>query len=223
MDVDQLFSRLFRLKNLDIWEGLNYVGCNKEVYADILRLFLGDLEKKSAALEGFLKQEDWKKYYTEIHALKGGLAGIGAWELSEKAGRLEDAARKENYRFCLETSGEILEEMGEFAVTLKAALFSSEDTKQEKSGSGEQYPRKQVSLDFLAERLNELYIFCSSGDSIKADALVNKLKNTTHSKDVDIFMNEIYTYVKNLDYDPVIKLLADKPYIHTKRPCGTLN
>ena len=203
MDLALVFSQLIRIKDLDIWEGLTHVGCKQEVYADALRLFYRDLEKKCTSVKEFLKNENWKDYAAAVHAIKGGLAGIGAWRLAQDAKELEDAAGKEDYGFCRETSGKLLEDMEKFSEALKSsALFETGTIEKE-----------QVSLDFLEKKLSELYLYCSFGSSTEAEALAKELKTKSFGEEIDTIIDTICTHVENLDYHLALKILAEQPYI----------
>jgi protein phosphatase len=156
-----------------------------------------------------------------------GLAGrLG---LGRALAALEDAARKENYGFCREISAEALGKMGELAVSLRSSALFTEDSKEAKSvfrkqAFQKQASRKQVSLGFLEERLNELYWFCSSGNSIKADTLAGELKNTTHDRKTDALIKEICNHVENLDYHLVLQVLGEQPFIRQgESPLNTMD
>jgi HPt (histidine-containing phosphotransfer) domain-containing protein len=150
MDLVMIFSQLNRIEGLDYWEGLAHVGCSQKVYAETLRIFCTDLEKKCASLKEFHENENWKSYIAGVHAIKGGLAGIGAWLLEQKVKKLEDAARSEDYEFCRENTGNVLRELEHFAGVLKSsALFDEEEIEQE-----------QVTSDYMEKKLGELYQFC---------------------------------------------------------------
>jgi len=201
MDMDQLYSRLIPIEGLDIWEGLVHVGCNREVYADALRLFCADLEKKIDSFASLPKPENWKEYLATVHAVKGGLAGIGAWELNEKIRELEDAAEKRDYGFCRKASVEAFGEMEKLTASIRSTgLFLKETT-----------TREQVSRDFLEKKLKELYQACSSGNSIEADALVRELKTKTCGGETDAIVETICSHVENLDYHLVLQILAEQP------------
>ncbi|MCL1815927.1 MAG: Hpt domain-containing protein [Treponema sp.] len=203
MNLALLYSQLIRVEGLDIWEGLAHVGCSREVYADALRLFCGDLEKRNAVFKEFQDQESWEEYAACAHAVKGGLAGIGAWELAEKARELENAARKGDYEFCRESSAGALEEIKKLIASLKSSvLFSKEAVKREK-----------VSRDYLEKKLSKLYLACSSGDSAEADALIRELKTKTCGEENDAIVDMICTNVENLDYHLALQILAEQPYI----------
>ena len=206
MDLSQVFSELIRIDGLDIWEGLSHMCCNKEVYADALKTFCGDLEKKSASLAEFLKKENWKDYTATIHAIKGGLAGIGAWCLAQKAQELEFASRKVDYDFCRNKTAEVLNEIGVFAAALRSsALFTEEIITQE-----------QVSVDYLEKKLNELYTLCSFGSSIEASALADELKTKTCGEEIDAMVDTICAHVENLDYHLVLQILSGQSYIRKR-------
>ena len=210
MDLALVFSQLIRIDGLDIWEGLAHVGCNQEVYAEALRNFCKDLESKCSILKEFLQNENWKDYSATVHAIKGGLAGIGTWELSQKARELEDAARDEDYEFCLKKSDEVLKELEQFIGSLKStALFAKETI-----------DREQVSSDYLEKKLSELYLFCSSGNSVEADMLARELRTKTCGGETDNIVDAICTHVENLDYHLVIQMLAKLPYIKTVQTAG---
>ena len=201
-----VFSQLIRVDGLDIWEGLAHMGCSKEAYADALVNFYGDLGKKSAGLAGFIKKENWKDYTAAVHALKGGLAGIGAWELAQEIRELEDASQNGNYEICRKNTSKALRGIGKFAAAIgSSALFEEEAM-----------PKEQVSFDYMEKKLNELYLFCSSGKSSEADSLARELITKTCGKDIDAVVNAIHTHVKNLDYHLVLQILAELPYIKTK-------
>ena len=203
VDLAVVFSELIQSPDLNIWEGLTHVGCSQEVYADALRLFCRDLEKKCRELEVFLKEENWKDYASVVHAIKGGLAGIGAWRLAEKAKILEDAVRKEDYQFCGEKSDRAINEIDRFVSYLKSsALFAEEKIEREKA-----------SPDFLEKKLGELYLFCSFGNSIEADSIARELRTRSYDGEIDSIVDTICTYVENLDYHLALQVLAEQPYI----------
>jgi HPt (histidine-containing phosphotransfer) domain-containing protein len=206
MDLALVFSQLNRIEGLDYWDGLTHVGCSQEVYAEALRLFCTDLEYKCADLKEFFEKENWRSYAASIHAVKGGLAGIGAWLLEQKVKKLEDAVRSKDYEFCREITENVLEELEQFTGILKSsALFAEEKTE-----------REQVLSGYLEKKLGELYQCCLSGNSAEADALARELKTKTCGAETGEFVNVICTHVENLDYHLVLQILAERPYITSR-------
>ena len=203
MDLAQVFSQLIRIDGLDIWDGLVHVGCSQEVYAEALRIFCRDLENKSNKLREFSQNENWKDYTAAVHAIKGGLAGIGAWKLSGTVKELEDAVLKDNFGFCREKTHVVITYMEQFTGAIKStALFELEDVVME-----------QVPLAYMEKKLGEMYMYCSFGSSGEADALASELKTKSTGDEIDSIVDTVCTHVENLDYHLVLRLLAGKPYI----------
>jgi HPt (histidine-containing phosphotransfer) domain-containing protein len=197
MDLGKLFSQLIRIDGLDIWNGLSHVGCNRTAYIETLKVFCRELEKKTAAAASLLEKESWKDYTITIHALKGGLAGIGAWEIAREAWELEDAAWKRNYQACHEQTDGLLKKILELGIALRSTdLFNRDDLPKEK---------ENVPLAYLTEKLNALHWACFSGNSIAAEAIVRELETKTFDEETDVVIETICESVGNLDYDLVIK------------------
>ena len=208
-----MYSQLIRLENLNIWQGLSHVGCSKEAYADALRVFCKDLEKKIEILARFLEEQNWKGYTAEIHAVKGGLAGIGALELAEQAQKLEDSSVQGTYAFCREFSGNTLEKLKDLVISLKSTVLFDNEIKSRKT-----HPREEVSFDYLKEELNKLYTACLTGNSDKTNILAKELRTKTCSEEAaelisDSMLDTICTDLENLDFHLVLELLAQQPYI----------
>jgi HPt (histidine-containing phosphotransfer) domain-containing protein len=197
MDLGQLFSQLIHIEGLDIWNGLSHVGCNRAAYADTLKVFSRELDKKTAAAALFLEQKNWKDYAAAIHAIRGGLAGIGAWEIAREAWKLEDAAWKGNYKACHKYTEGVLKKMLELDSALRSTVLFRR----------EELPKENVPLAYLTKKLNALHWACSSGSSTEAEALVRELEAKTFDAETDAMIETVCESVESLDYDLVIKSL----------------
>jgi len=195
MDLNLLFNRLILIDDLDIWEGLSHVGCNRTVYAETLRLFCTDVEKRTLAAHGFLENENWKDYTTSVHALKGGFSSLGAWKIARQAMELENAAWKKNYHICREQSREVFTIMQAFVIALRAAgLFQREEQ-----------PKEKAPLAFFADKLRDLRLACSTGNCAIADNIVRELRSKTFDEKTDALAETLCGFIENVDYDLVIK------------------
>ncbi|MDR2702025.1 MAG: Hpt domain-containing protein [Spirochaetaceae bacterium] len=197
MDLGQLFNQLIRIEGLDIWSGLSHVGCSRIAYVETLRVFCMELGKKTAAAALFLERENWKEYATTVHALKGGLAGIGAWKIAQETWYLEDASWKGNYKFCHEQTDGVLKKILEFDIALRSTILFNR----------EEMPKENAPLVYLIEKLNALHLACSSGNSTDAEALVKELETKTFDAETDAMIAAVCEFVESLDYDLVIKSL----------------
>ncbi len=72
--------------------GLKYCGSEKN-YEKLLKMFTDTLHAKTEEIEGFYAKEDWKNYTIKIHAFKSSAKMIGALELMDMAGKLEEAGK----------------------------------------------------------------------------------------------------------------------------------
>jgi HPt (histidine-containing phosphotransfer) domain-containing protein len=195
MDLNLLFIQLIHIDHLDIWEGLSHTGCSRAVYADTLRLFCTDAEKRIFAASGFLENETWKEYTTAVHALKGGFASLGAWKIARQTMELEDAAWKKNYQQCREQSKPVFTLMKEFVAVLKTTCLFNRD---------EQLKEKE-SLVFFTEKLHGLRQACATGNCAAADTIAKELRSKTFDEKTDVLAETLCGYVENVDYDLAIK------------------
>ncbi|MDR2211346.1 MAG: Hpt domain-containing protein [Spirochaetaceae bacterium] len=202
MDLGLLFRKLICIDGLDIWEGLSRVRCNRQAYADNLRLFCEDAAAQTAALGAALEGEVWQACAQAAHALKGILAGIGAWELSRMALALEESLRRGDREACHSGTGPALEEITGFIAAVRGAL----------SAAGEKTKiRQRASVDFLEEKLGMLQRACSAGASREADSLAGELRARTFDDPAtDAFVEKLSVYVENLDYDLALKSIEDR-------------
>lgn len=94
-----------RLSFLDTQMGLDGCGGDGEFYLDVVRTYLE--ENIMAELGELYLKGDWRNYRIKVHGLKSSSLYIGAVEMSERAKRLEQAAKtndtaylgRQHYRF----------------------------------------------------------------------------------------------------------------------------
>ena len=79
--------------------GLEICGGSREVYQQILTLLLCYEEEKGQLLKDSYRNQDWKLFGNEVHALKSSAAGIGAEALSAAARNLEEAVDAGDFDF----------------------------------------------------------------------------------------------------------------------------
>jgi len=195
MDLGQLFNQLIRIEGLDIWNGLSHVGCNRAAYAETLIVFCRELSRKTADAALFLKQENWKDYAGTVHALKGGLAGVGAWKIAQEAWELEDAAWKGDFKTCHERSDGVFKKILDFDNSLHSTVLFTREAP----------PKENVTLAYLSEKLKALQCACSSGKSKEAEIIAKELGTKTFDAQADAMTESICEFTESLDYDLVIK------------------
>lgn len=86
--------------------GLVYCMDNQELFFEMLKEYGKD--DRSTLMEECIEQGDYKKFRTNVHALKSASLYIGADVLSEKAKKLEHACDHGDTEFVLEHAGEFI-------------------------------------------------------------------------------------------------------------------
>jgi CheY-like chemotaxis protein len=83
-------ERLALSEEFDYQEGIRRVGGNRETYRELLDDFLQELPDKIKTFWTFYRNKDMDSLNRAAHNLKGVSANLGALQLSEYAGRLEN-------------------------------------------------------------------------------------------------------------------------------------
>ena len=73
--------------------GLDYCGGDKEFYEELLLDYADKRDSKLQEIEGYFENKDYKNYEIRVHGIKSTSKLIGAFDLSEKAKFLEEAAK----------------------------------------------------------------------------------------------------------------------------------
>src|SRR5215469_17728389 len=66
-----------------------YTGGDKELNAEVLRLFDGQITSMVTELNGLLASRDGKRWREVTHSIKGAARGVGAFPMGELAARAE--------------------------------------------------------------------------------------------------------------------------------------
>lgn len=90
------------LTYIDEETGLQFCAESREVYMEMLGIYLEQGEENLSRLPVMVEQQDWKNYIIAVHGLKGTSLTIGAKEFSEKAKEQEFAGKEERYTFIVE-------------------------------------------------------------------------------------------------------------------------
>jgi HPt (histidine-containing phosphotransfer) domain-containing protein len=87
------------MNRVDVWKVFQDNMLSMEDYLDLLDIFYTDGKMKVLYLERLIQNEDYDNYRIEVHALKSAAMNIGAEDLSAKAKRQEEAAKKYDVEF----------------------------------------------------------------------------------------------------------------------------
>ncbi len=121
-DGRETFGEKLRGAGIILSDGLKYSANDEEIYCEILDEFAGEYEKKRAALDEDLKNEDAGAYRIKIHAIKGNLRMIGANTASEHAKELEEGAKRGDIDFLRSSHGAFVDEYENVVMAIRDSL-----------------------------------------------------------------------------------------------------
>lgn len=111
-------------------EGLNNCG-NMELYLTAIKSFVFSSDQGLKDIRRYYEEEDYKNYTVRVHALKSEARLVGALGLSERARRLEMAAKEGRVSEIKENTEELLELYAEVSEKLDASFVHKQKEAQE--------------------------------------------------------------------------------------------
>ena len=135
------------IKGVDTAKGIVMTGGTVDGFRQVLSMFRKDAEERLQKLRFFLyegvsagkgkfPEKHLSSLATQIQALKGASATIGAAEVSDKAARLDTAVRNKDLVFLYDNLPGFIELLAELVKNTRAAIESIPDEKAVKSGGG---------------------------------------------------------------------------------------
>lgn len=121
----------FPIEGVDIEAASRYYTGDEEGFADLLKLYYMDGQRKKELLLE-LSGSDISRYCVEVHALKSASANIGAMELSELARAQENAASQGDTEFVARQFPRLLEAYEALLMNIGAFLERRQSGSQEK-------------------------------------------------------------------------------------------
>ena len=85
-----------RALGLNVEEGISFAAGDEGFYLEILKDYAHDAEEKCSKLDAFVQSRDWKNYKILVHSIKSASKTVGAFELSDRARKLEEASGNED-------------------------------------------------------------------------------------------------------------------------------
>lgn len=102
-------EQIKELTSIDQELGLSYCAESREVYIEMLEIYLEQGEENLERLPAFVEQKDWKNYIVAVHGLKGTSLTIGLQAFSEKSKEQEFAGKEERYDFIVDGLDDFLD------------------------------------------------------------------------------------------------------------------
>jgi CheY-like chemotaxis protein/HPt (histidine-containing phosphotransfer) domain-containing protein len=210
-DERKIFREISLIRYLDTTEGIAHTGNHVEGYLKVLRQFIEGVDKNIAKIKDDLRNEDWSDYAILVHAYKGTLAIIGAGKLSERAARLEEAAKNivEAMRRTENTDdvkslnlNKSLKLCQEETLPLCGAIVTLRDA-LEATSLVNKTPVEKTTIEApaLKEKLAALKAACELFKADDADALSDELEKSAFSEEVDAEVSAICKLTASFCFD----------------------
>ena len=131
-------NKFAKITGINLSDALKYTG-GIEVLEPTLKEFYAVIDEKSASIEQFAEQKDWRNYTILVHALKSSARLIGAEKLSEDAKYLEKCGDEENEAEILAKTPSLLALYRSYKEHLAPICDLKEDDSDKEEMSAEQY------------------------------------------------------------------------------------
>jgi len=199
------YSDIKGLPGLDIREGVERLGGDWDVFADILKEFCNDYAGFQKTLEHHLSNGDYKDAATLAHSIKGAAGNVSANGLFEAARSLEKACwdqREDEIRKLLDPI-----ESAYYQVCDSAEQFFIR-MKQKKNQTQEKGPVNQtaVSVKDLLSRMKSLMTSLDKFDPVMSESLVMDIEPLVDAAIKDE-MDHLVQNVRNYQFDIARKTL----------------
>jgi signal transduction histidine kinase/DNA-binding NarL/FixJ family response regulator/HPt (histidine-containing phosphotransfer) domain-containing protein len=110
------------IPGIDTKNGIAITGGSEAVYRNVLSAFRGDVQQRLKFFQNAPEKSSMNEFITQVHALKGAAASVGAAEISAYAARLEEAGNAGNIPFLDENVGGFVRLLSEIVNKITAAL-----------------------------------------------------------------------------------------------------
>ena len=110
-DAGEAFARGLAVLDIDLETGLNYSGQDEDFYRMLLEQYAQETAEKITLMDDFLQKKEYGEYAIRIHAVKSTSKMIGAEELSERARKLEMAAKEEDGAYLEKEHAGVMQEL----------------------------------------------------------------------------------------------------------------
>ncbi len=170
------------IKDVNVKQGIDYIGGNVEGYIEILDVYVRDGKKKITEISTCLENKDISLFTTYVHALKSASLSIGAKPLSEMAANLEIAGKNNDVDYIRGNAQEFLEKLSDMLDNIEVHIPKKNSLVSE--GAKELFENLKVALQNI--NMNEI------------DECLEQMSNVTE-------ISTIKEHILTFDYDKAIE------------------
>ena len=110
---------------IDTAHGMEYSMNDKDMYKDMVQIFIEQRDQNVSDINGFFEKKDWDNYRIKVHGLKSNSRLVGGMGLGNLAEKCEHAARDKDEATILAEHQNLLALYDETIAALKAVDFNA--------------------------------------------------------------------------------------------------
>ena len=110
---------------IDTAHGMEYSMDDKDMYKDMIQMFVDQREQNLSDINGDFEKKDWDNYRIKVHGLKSNSRLVGGMDLGSLAEKCEHAARDKDEATILAEHPNLLALYDETIAALKAVDFNA--------------------------------------------------------------------------------------------------
>ncbi len=197
-DRSWMLTKLAGTDLLNIAAGLDAVEGQRDVYEHSLWLLHGKLPRMIRLLGELLDQGDTRTFSIHVHGMKGSLAAIGAFALSDAAGDLEAAASSANLQYCKDVLPSFIRQMRDLDSELATILAENSPAGGKPAGND----------DALADKARKLRAALAEYDYDAIGEAMRDLLSLSYGSETDALLAKVRAHVDVFEYDAALQLLT---------------
>ena len=187
------------IEGLDVHKAMEFLG-NEDLFWSVLKEYYRVIDKKCALIQEYEKNEKWRDYTVEVHALKSASKQIGALDLAQTAEQMEAAGNAENAALIHKITPGMLEEYM-FYKGILAPYFTKTEEEQ-----GDRAAADQGEMESLFAQMEEAM------ENLDMDAMEVVIQEMAHYSYDDAqrkFFDELKNAVEDIDTEACEKIIAE--------------
>ena len=110
---------------IDTAHGMEYSMDDKDMYKDMIQMFVDQREQNLSDINGAFEKKDWDNYRIKVHGLKSNSRLVGGMDLGNLAEKCEHAARDKDEATILAEHQNLLALYDETIAALKPVDFNA--------------------------------------------------------------------------------------------------
>jgi len=188
----------YEMKHVNVESVMYQYQGDMDLYVEILKVFLKDLEEKIAILPDLWEQKEYEEFATHIHGIKSAAKNIGADDFGTLCERIEMNAKSQKYA----TIERNLNQFYSLANQVKVDVAKYLNSMVKKNTSIREY-REQPEQSLLENMLKT----AENTDILALKEQLQELKSKQYGIKEEKYVYQLETAVDGLEYDVVVHIL----------------